>query len=87
MNLRKVIHPQAHENYRVILKLDASELEIGSIGMQHGAAWAWGIVTVIPMRVMRTQGEGKDRRDCMRQFRDAWDRFAVGPHAQSHSLH
>jgi len=22
-------------------------------------------------------GEGKDRRDCMRQFRAAWDRFAA----------
>ena len=59
--LRKVVHPQAHENYRVILKLDGSELEIGSIGIQHGAAWRWGIDTVIPMRVLETQGKGKDR--------------------------
>ena len=33
--LRKVIHPQAHDNYRVILKLDGDEVEVGSIGIQH----------------------------------------------------
>ena len=38
--LRKVTHPQAHNNHRVILKLDKGEFEIGSIGIQHGAAWA-----------------------------------------------
>jgi len=36
--LRKVIHPQAHDNYRVVLKLDGDEFEIASIGIQHGAA-------------------------------------------------
>ena len=30
--LRKVIHPQAHDNYRVILKREGDEVEIGSIG-------------------------------------------------------
>ena len=75
--LRKVIHPQAHDNYRVILKREGDEVEIGPIGIQHGAAWRWGIDTVIPMRVLETQGKGKDRRDCMRQFRAAWDRFAA----------
>src|SRR5215470_4730683 len=54
-----------------------SEFEIGSIGIQHGAAWYWGIDTVIPMPVIETQGEGKDRRDCMRQFTAAWDHFAA----------
>jgi len=39
--LRKVIHPQAHDNYRVILKCEEGEFEIGSIGIQDGAAWAW----------------------------------------------
>ena len=29
--LRKVIHPQAHDNYRVILKLEDGEFEIGSV--------------------------------------------------------
>ena len=28
---------------------------------------------MIPMRVLETQGKGKNRRDCMRQFRAAWD--------------
>ena len=75
--LRKVVHTQAHDNYRVILKLDEGEFEIGSIGIQHGAAWAWGIDTVIPMRAYEAQGEGSDRMDCMRQFKAAWERFAA----------
>ena len=45
-------------------------------GIQDGAAWAWGIDTVIPMRALETQGEGRDRRDCMKQFKAAWERFA-----------
>ena len=76
MYLRKVIHPQVHDNYRVILKLEEGEFEIGSIGIQHGGVWAWGIDTVIPMRTHETQGKGKNRRDCMRQFKAAWERFA-----------
>jgi hypothetical protein len=32
--------PRAHDNYRVVLKLDEGEFEIGSIGIQHGAAWS-----------------------------------------------
>jgi len=44
--LHKVIHPQAPENYRVILKDDdCQEIEIGSIGIQHAARaytfWQW----------------------------------------------
>jgi hypothetical protein len=33
----------------VILKTDGDEIEIGSIGIRHGAAWRWGIDTLIPM--------------------------------------
>ena len=33
--LRKFIHPQAHDNYRVILKREGDEVEIGSIGVQR----------------------------------------------------
>jgi hypothetical protein len=29
---------------------EADEFEIGSLGIQHGNAWRWGIDTVIPMR-------------------------------------
>ena len=36
--LRKVGHPQAHENYRVILKNEDGDFDIGSIGIQHAAA-------------------------------------------------
>ena len=75
--LRKVIHPQADGNYRVILKLDEGEFEIGAIGIRHRAAWSWGIDTVIPMQALETQGKGKNRRDCMRQFKAAWERFAA----------
>ena len=74
--LRKVVHAQAHDNYRVVLKLDEGEFEIGSIGIQQGAAWRWGNDTVIPMRAPEIQGKGKNRRDCMRQFKAAWERFA-----------
>jgi hypothetical protein len=81
--LRKVIHPQAIDNYRVLLKDDGLEVEIGSIGIQHGSGtteyWAWGIDTVIPMREVDAQGIGKDRKHCMRQFRAAWDRFSADP--------
>jgi len=31
----------------------------------------WGIDTVIPMRAHETQGRGRDRRDCMKQFKAA----------------
>jgi len=50
--LRGVIHPQAHDNYRVILELDEGEFEIGSIGIQYGRVRSWGIDTVIPMRAL-----------------------------------
>ena len=36
----------------------------------------WGIDTVIPMGAFEAQGEGKDRRDRMRQLKAAWERFA-----------
>jgi hypothetical protein len=80
--LRKVIHPQAKDNYRLILKGDNGlELEIGSIGVKHGSGanghWASGIDTVIPMREVDAQGTGKDSRDCKQQFRAAWDQFSA----------
>ncbi len=81
--LRKVIHPQAVNNYRVLLKDDDAKIEIGSIGIQFqtgtAEAWVWGIDTAIPMREVVGQGSGKDRQDCMRQFRAAWDRFSSDP--------
>ena len=73
--LRKIIHPQAHDNYRVILKGEDGEFEIGSIGIQHSGAWSWGIDTVIPVRSFETEGEGRDRSDCMQQFKAAWERL------------
>jgi hypothetical protein len=74
--LRKVIHPQAHDNYRVILKDHGAEIELGSIGVQH-EGWVWGIDSVIPMRELETEGRGEDRKDCIRQFRAAWDRLSA----------
>jgi len=29
------------------------------------------------MRALETQGKGKDRSDCMNQFKAAWKRFAA----------
>lgn len=79
--LRKVRHHQAPDNYRVILKIDGDEIEVGSIGLQHFTSadtrWVWGIDTVIPMREGDSQGEGADRADCMRRFKAAWSRFAA----------
>ena len=69
------------EIYRVVLKDDGDEVEIGSISVKHSASaayyWSWAIDTVIPMRSMETSGRGKDRADCMRQFKSAWERFAA----------
>jgi hypothetical protein len=31
------------------------------------------------MREVDAEGTGKDRQDCMRQFRAAWDRFSSAP--------
>ena len=59
--LRKVIHPQAHD-----LPRRHETRRIGSIGIQHGNAWAWGIDTVIPMRSFETEGQGRDRGDCVK---------------------
>ena len=79
--LRRIIHPQAHDNYRVILKLEDGEFEIGSIGIQHSAGtvyfWAWGIDTGYPDSHPGDTGKGKDCRDCMKQFKAAWERFAA----------
>jgi hypothetical protein len=77
--LRKVTHSAAPDNYRVIIRDGAEiEIEIGSIGRQFDG-WFWGIDTVLPMREMESEGYGKDRADCMRKFRAAWDRFAADP--------
>jgi hypothetical protein len=72
--LRKVIHPQAHDNYRVLFKDDGVEIEVGSIGIQFDG-WAWGIDTAIPMKETEAQGTA----DCMREFRAAWDRLSSDP--------
>lgn len=79
--LRRVDHPQATENYRVILDDEAGPVEVGSIGIRNftsdAAGWAWGIDTVLPMRAGASAGRGTDRRDCMKQFRAAWDRLTA----------
>jgi len=81
--LRKVIHPQARDNYRVVLKDYIPEVEIGLIGIQHAAGgrtfWRWAIDTVVPMRGLEAQGTGTSRDACMKHFRAAWERFAADP--------
>jgi hypothetical protein len=83
LHLRKVLHPQAVDNYRVLLNDDGLEVEVGSIGIQHGSGgtehWTWAIDTVIPMREGDAQGRGRDRKDCMRRFRAAWDKLSSDP--------
>jgi hypothetical protein len=69
---------RASDIYRVILREDGVDIELGSIGVQHDG-WVWGLDSVIPMRDLETEGSGKDRKDCMRQFRAAWDRFSADP--------
>jgi hypothetical protein len=81
--LRKVVHPQATNNYRVITTVDGTEFEIGSIGTKFHTdvepVWSWGIDTVIPMREIESEGRGTDRSDCMKHFRGAWDKFCSDP--------
>jgi hypothetical protein len=72
---RKVIHPQAHDNYWVILKDDGLELEIGSIGAQFDG-WRCAIDNIIPLQDTEAEGIGKD---CMQQFWAAWDRLSADP--------
>jgi hypothetical protein len=75
--LRKVTHQQAHDNYRVILKHDdGTEIEIGSIGVQH-TRWLWGYRYRDPHAGDRSTGRGRDRKDRMQQFKAAWERFAA----------
>jgi hypothetical protein len=76
--LRRVRHPQTLDNYRVMLKDNGDDIEIGSIGVQFNC-WAWAIDYAIPMQEVEAEGIGKDRADCMRQFRAAWDKFSADP--------
>ena len=73
--LRKVQHPQARNNFRVIVKTKDGEVEIGSIGVQFDG-WHWGIDTVVPLRALKSEGSGRNLPDCIRQFRKAWDQLS-----------
>jgi hypothetical protein len=79
--LRKVDHPQARDGHRVILKIDETEFEIGSIGVTFHTStepvWSWGIDTVIPMRELESEGRGRNLKDCMALFKAAWERFSA----------
>lgn len=82
--LRKVTgHPQTNDAYRVVLKSDDGEVDVGSIGKQivsrQRVFWRWGIDTVLPRQPFATDGEGRDREDCMAQFRAVWEVFASEP--------
>ena len=71
------------ESYRVILKDEDGETELGSIGPQHvaGAVTRWhsGIDTVIPMREADQGGYGADLKDCQKRFKTAWEKLAADP--------
>jgi hypothetical protein len=58
------------------LKDDGEEIEVGSIGVQFDG-WHWGIDNVIPMREQTARA--RTARNCMRQFRAAWERFGADP--------
>ena len=66
--LRKIIYPQPHDDYRVVLKDDGLEIEIGSIGIRYGSGttqgWTWAIDTIIPVRDTEAEGTGSNRQDC-----------------------
>ena len=70
------------DNHRAVLKDYIPEVEIGWIGIHQASAgsehWTLGI-TVIPMREAEGHGHGKDRKDCMKQFRAAWEKFSADP--------
>ena len=70
--------PRHATNYRVIVKNDDVEIEVGSIGVQFDG-WHWGIDSIVPMTKEDAEGSGKDRADCMQQFRAAWDKFSADP--------
>ena len=75
--LRKIDHPQARNNYRVILKTETEEISIGSIGLFTGmnSSWTWAIDTVIPMQEVESEGHGIDRKDCTIKFKAAWQKL------------
>jgi hypothetical protein len=82
--LRRVQHPQATNNFRVILKTEHDgEVGIGSIGLKaftgNNAAWTWSIDTVMPLRDYQSQGRGADRKACMVAFRTAWENHCRQP--------
>ena len=67
------------ESYRVILKNEDGETELGSIGPQHATGGTtrgvWGIDKVIPMREADQTGYSADQEDCMKRFQAAWQKL------------
>jgi hypothetical protein len=61
--LRKVNHPQAHDNFRVVLKDDGDEVEIGSIG---GVLGRTGCKLDVGHRHGRPDARRRDRRQRQR---------------------
>ncbi len=53
-------YPQAHANYRVVLRDYIPEVEIGSIGVQQAAGgrkfWRWQIDTMVPIHDLEVRG-------------------------------
>jgi hypothetical protein len=64
--LRKVTHPKAHDNYRVILKDNGAEIKIGSMGIQfdgwHGfvVAVATGSAVAATLLLVARPAEGSN---------------------------
>jgi hypothetical protein len=90
--LRKVDHTQARYNFRVVLKIDDEEIDIGSVGLKtftsDHTAWTWGTDTVVPLRAHQSEGNGTDLKQCKNSFRAAWefhceDEAAARPRARN----
>jgi hypothetical protein len=84
--LRRVIHPMARDNYRVIW----NGFEVGSIGLQVGAGgrtfWHWGIDTVTPRLPFATHGDTLSKDEAMAAFRAAWNEYAADPDRMRHKV-
>jgi hypothetical protein len=76
LTMRRVAHPMTTDNYRVIW----DGIEVGSIGVQQGAAqrvfWSWGLDTIVKVP-FETHGEASGRKEAMAAFRAVWEMFAA----------
>jgi hypothetical protein len=63
----------AAETARIFLSRAAAGYGQAQVGISRAQfdGWGWAIDTTIPVRDTETEGTGRDRKDCTRQFRAA----------------